>query len=334
MSTINLTAGNDIANVYRGGTSIGSGSGTPTSFLGNLIDGLAGVDTLRVYDWFPGHFTLAANNDGILTMTTASGTMKFKNFEKIQFDNGTVNLGTAGADSIVGTGQNDAYLYGLGGNDKIDGGAGIDSMYGGAGNDTYIVTAGDKIVEFAAAGTDTVQSNFTYTLGSNLENLNLSGSSAINGTGNTLNNAILGNAAANTLTGGAGLDTLTGGGGADKLIGGAGNDVLTGGLGNDAFVFNTAASSVNIDRITDFNTVDTIQLENAVFTALGTKTGTLTAAMFFAGTAAHDANDHIIYNKATGALYYDSNGNAAGGQVQIATIGNHAVMTNADFLII
>src|SRR5207249_3270847 len=77
-------------------------------------------------------------------------------------------------------------LTGNAGNDTLDGGAGNDTLRGGTGNDTYVVdAAGDSVTENANEGTDAVQSAITYTLGSNLENLTLTGTNAINGTGNT-----------------------------------------------------------------------------------------------------------------------------------------------------
>ena len=79
---------------------------------------------------------------------------------------------------------------------------------------------------------------------------------------------------------------------------------------------------------------DTIELENAIFTALGTATGTLGAGAFVIGAAAVDAADRIVYNSGTGALFYDSNGNAAGGSVQIVTLATGFALTNNDFLII
>ena len=81
-------------------------------------------------------------------------------------------------------------------------------MVGGAGNDTYVVdNVGDVVTEAVGQGTDTVQSDVIWTLGANLENLTLTGTAAINGTGNSLNNALRGNSATNQLTGGAGNDT-------------------------------------------------------------------------------------------------------------------------------
>jgi Ca2+-binding RTX toxin-like protein len=126
---------------------------------------------------------------------------------------------------------------------------GLDRLVGGAGNDTYITDGGDSITDLAGAGPDTVRSSVTHTLGSNLENLILTGSAALSGTGNTLTNTMTGNAGANTLNGMTGADTLNGGAGNDRLIGGAGNDSMTGGTGADDFVF---APGSGVDRITDF----------------------------------------------------------------------------------
>ncbi|MDC5534888.1 putative Ig domain-containing protein [Acinetobacter baumannii] len=142
--------------------------------------------------------------------------------------NGTSNAdtlyGASGNDTLTGQAGNDI-LYGQAGNDTLNGGTGNDTMYGGKGDDTYIVdSTADVISESVNEGTDIVQSSVTYTLVNNVENLTLTGTTAINGTGNALNNLIVGNSAINTLTGGAGDDYLNGGGGADKLLGGTGND--------------------------------------------------------------------------------------------------------------
>jgi len=131
--------------------------------------------------------------------------------------------GTQANDTINGNGGNDT-LYGLGGNDTLDGGAGSDKMYGGPGNDTYVVNAtGDSVIENANEGTDTVRSSVTYTLPANVENLTLTGSSALNGTGNALDNVITGNSGNNTLAGLAGADTLIGGSGTDTATYAASN---------------------------------------------------------------------------------------------------------------
>ena len=107
--------------------------------------------------------------------------------------------------------------------------------------------------------------------------------------------------------------------------------MLTGGGGNDIFKFTVNGPA---DKITDFNvTNDTIQLENGVFKAL-TTTGVLAADQFKVGAKAADANDFVIYNKATGALLYDADGNGANAAVQITTVGTGLNMTNADIVVI
>ncbi|MEN6624547.1 MAG: calcium-binding protein, partial [Smithella sp.] len=141
--------------------------------------------------------------------------------------------GEAGSDTLFGGNGSDYlfggngvdYLYGERGKDTLDGGSGADVMSGGLGDDTYIVDNPDDVVmEYYNEGTDTVQSSKTYNLSNNIENLILTGSSAINGTGNDLDNIITGNSAGNTLTGNAGNDTLDGSSGNDMLIGGNGSD--------------------------------------------------------------------------------------------------------------
>ena len=146
----------------------------------------------------------------------------------------TVILGTSGKDKLVGTS----------GNDTLNGLAGADTLTGGKGDDTYIVDdAKDKVVESAGEGTDLVLSSVTYKLANNVENLTLTGASAINGTGNNANNVIIGNSAANKLSGSGGNDTLEGGAGNDTLAGGSGNDILYGGLGADALNGNSGADT-------------------------------------------------------------------------------------------
>ncbi|MBE8999083.1 pre-peptidase C-terminal domain-containing protein [Nostoc sp. LEGE 12447] len=174
--------------------------------------------------------SLAANN------VPGLGTLPFT---VVNFDN---VRGTNANDIIVGDNQNNQLfgnngndsLNGGGGNDTIDGGAGTDTLNGAAGDDTYIIDgAVDTIIEAANSGTDVVRSSISYTLGFNVENLRLTGTNAISGTGNSLNNFLFGNTANNTINGGVGNDTLDGNLGNDILNGEDGNDSLQGGPGND-----------------------------------------------------------------------------------------------------
>jgi Ca2+-binding RTX toxin-like protein len=129
-------------------------------------------------------------------------------------------------------------------------------------------------------------------------------------------------------------DRLVGTIGDDTLAGALGNDVLTGGAGKDIFKFNTKPGKWNVDKITDFRTVDdSIHLENSIFKALGKKTGTLKKAAFWIGAKAHDTSDRIVYDKKKGALYYDEDGSGFKAAVKFATI-NKVALTEKDFFIV
>ncbi|URK88271.1 calcium-binding protein [Rhizobium sp. RCAM05350] len=213
------------------------------------------------------------------------------------------------------------------GNDVLNGGGGKDTLTGQIGNDTYVIDGGDTIVEVAGEGTDLVKSTLGYTLVANVENLALMGAADINGTGNIFNNGITGNSGKNVLSGLAGNDTLNGGLGLDRLVGG---------LGKDSFVFDTKLGNTNVDTISDFNVADdTIRLENAIFTAL-TKPGALAAAAFAGNLTglAGDATDRIIYEKDTGKLFYDADGNGSAAGIQFALLSKNLALTQADFFIV
>ena len=137
-------------------------------------------------------------------------------------------------------------LVGNDGNNILDGAGGADSMTGGKGGDTYYVdNVGDKTVELAEQGTDTVYSTvLTWTLANDVENLTLIGLGTQSGTGNALGNVLRGNDLANVLTGLAGNDTL---------IGGGGNDTMNGGDGDDTYHVNSAG-----DIVTDSSGVDNV----------------------------------------------------------------------------
>src|SRR5436190_58080 len=249
------TDGND--NIYGGaGNDLlygGLGDDSYHVTVGDQVADDGGIDT--IYFSGSGFWRLAPGFENIVADGTGPVDFRGNN-------DANVMIGGAGDDYMNGRGGDDT-MIGLGGNDNfdmstgrpadavggiwtmgnrvLDGGAGADTLRGGVGNDTYYVdNAGDAVVENSGEGTDTVVSSLSWTLGSNLENLTLSGSTAINGTGNTLNNTLIGNDAANVLNGAAGADHLDGGAGTDQLIGGTGNDtyVLGRGYGADLVVEN------------------------------------------------------------------------------------------------
>jgi Ca2+-binding RTX toxin-like protein len=207
-------------------------------------------------------FTLDASDQVTVRNWFASDDNKI---ERIQFNDGTLwtldtlrtmlipIMGTPNADILIGGAGPDS-IVGAAGDDSLDGGPGADTLVGGLGNDSYGVDdTGDIVIEDAGAGVDGVRASLSYTLSANVENLTLTGTAAINGAGNGLDNAITGNAGANALSGGAGADTLSGGDGLDTLLGGAGNDSLDGRADQDSAVYTGAFADYVIayDAATD-----------------------------------------------------------------------------------
>ncbi|WP_127998138.1 beta strand repeat-containing protein [Piscinibacter defluvii] len=231
------------------------------------------------------------------------------------------------------TGSNIATLEvfeGRKGNDLIDGNGGLDRAGYFQATSGVVATLGLNGADGAAAdgygSTDTLR---------DIENLQGSRDFADRLTGNQLANLLDGQGGNDTLSGGSGNDTLLGGGGADLLIGGNGNDVLTGHAGGDLFRFTGVPNAgSNSDRITDFVAADdTIQLDDAGFVGVGAL-GALAAGAYRAGTAAADASDRVIYDSATGKLYFDADGNGAGAQVLFATLTAGTALSVADFVIV
>jgi Ca2+-binding RTX toxin-like protein len=207
-------------------------------------------------------------------------------------------------------------------------------MTGGAGNDIYSVdNAGDVVAEAAGGGTDQVNSTVSLTLPVNVENLQLTGTASLNGTGNSLGNKISGNAGRNVLSGVAGNDSLSGGAGNDTLNGaqtstGGKNeiDTLSGGSGSDLFVLGLASRVLYDDGtgtsgrndyalITDFTpaAADKLQLRGA-------------AAQYLLGASP-------VAGVAGTALFFDSNGNGtlqAGSDELIAILRSPAALSVAN----
>ncbi|MGO4705398.1 hypothetical protein AB4072_06435 [Microvirga sp. 2MCAF38] len=143
-----------------------------------------------------------------------------------------------------------------------------------------------------------------------------------------------------TLIGTSGKDRLTGTDKDEILFGKLGNDTLIGGTGKDIFVFDTKPGKKNVDKIVDFTPADdSIYLAKSIFKELGKKGSMskpvqLSKAAFWTGTKAQDASDRIIYDKKTGALYYDADGTGAIAQVKIATLSKKLKIMHKDFFII
>jgi Ca2+-binding RTX toxin-like protein len=186
-----------------------------------------------------------------------------------------------------------------------------------------------------------ILTSVSHVLASDQLDLTGTGSDSISLTGNALANLIKGNTGANKIKGLAGDDKLYGDAGNDKIYGGAGNDLLSGGAGKDAFVFDTKPNTTtNHDKVVDFKLKeDTIWLDNAVFTKLGTS-GTaahpaaLNKAFLALGTKAKDANDYLIYDKGTGNLFYDADGSGHGAPVLVATFSKGLALTHWNFQVI
>jgi len=259
-----------------------------------------------------------------------------------------VMFGNAGANVLTGGGGTDT-LVGLGGDDTLVGNADAAStLQGGTGNDWYyIFQTGDSLVELGGEGNDRIITAVSYTLsaGQEIETLtiaNPSGTAAIDLTGNDFAQIVQGNDGTNILSGLGGADQLSGLGGSDTLLGGDGDDQLNGGLGSDGlnggagadlFVFADALGAGNIDTIQDFvSGADRLSLDHNVFTGLAT--GALSANAFALGTAAQDADDRILYDSASGNLYFDADGNGAGDAILFATLQSHPTIVASDIVVI
>ena len=339
-SSISYTLAAEVENLILTGAAAinGAGNGLANTITGNdannVLTGGLGADTLK---GGLGDDTYVVDNVGDTVSDVAGqGTDIVLSSVTYTLGAATENLNLTGTNAINATGNLFANtLNGNGGANTLDGGGGADTMNGGLGNDTYIVdNVGDVVLETSIlGGTDQVESTVTFTLGSNVENLYLLGASAISGTGNGLGNTLVGNGAANVLNGLAGDDYLQGEGGNDQLRGGLGNDGLQGGAGNDGFYFESALVIANVDAIVDFTAADdTIFLDDAVFTALAA--GALAAGAFRLGTSALDADDRILYDSATGQIFYDSDGSGGGSSAILVAVNvSLSAMTHLDFVV-
>ena len=244
-------------------------------------------------------------------------------------------VGDEAANNINGAAGNDV-LYGGGGVDTLFGGNGNDFAAAGAGNDSLDGGSGIDTVDYASATSGVVVELWKNSASNdgqggsdvvlNFENLN----------GGNFNDFLVGNEGANVILAGNGIDTVYGGGGDDFINGGNGNDLLAGGAGRDIYRFDTALNTAsNLDTASDFVVADdTISLARPIFGSLAA--GTLGAGNLRAGvgvTSAVDADDFILYNSSTGALYYDADGSGAALAVQFAILPVGLALNNGNFTI-
>jgi len=215
-------------------------------------------------------------------------------------------------------------IWGNYGANVINGGGGADAMSGFGGNDEYYVdNAADGIVEAAGEGTDTVRTSASYVLtaGAQVEALTTTNgyaTTALNLTGNEFGQTIFANYGSNVIDGGGGADTLFGFGGADS------------------FAFTTALGNGNVDGIIDFEAgIDRILLDGGAGGPFASLTpGALAAGSFVDGTTAADANDFILYDRVSGWLFYDADGNGAEAAVLFASVTAGTTLSAANFMVI
>lgn len=265
--------GNDLPNVMYGNAAA------------NLLDGGAAADTLiggagndtYVVDEI-GDVIVELPGEGTDTVRTWITYSLGENVERLVLLGGEAVDGTGNALNNLLTGNAAAnFLAGGDGNDTLDGGGGADTLAGGTGNDSYVADhADDTVIENVGEGTEIVRSSVTHVLAANVENLTLTGTAAVDGTGNELGNVLTGNSAANTLSGEEGNDTLNGAGGADTLAGGAGDDIYVVVVAG-ATIVEYAGQGTDLVRSAIHYTLDT-EVENLTLTGTANLNGRGNAA--------------------------------------------------------
>jgi Ca2+-binding RTX toxin-like protein len=239
-SSVSYSLGSNVENLYVYGTAYsGVGNSLDNVIYGNsssnYLDGGTGNDAM--YGGSGNDTYVVDSSYDTVSEYASEGTNDWV-YSSVSYSLGSnvENLYVYGT-AYSGVGNSlDNVIYGNTYDNYLSGGAGYDTMYGGTGNDIYVVdSAYDTVNEYAGEGTDTVYSYVNYTLGSNVENLYLYGT-ANSGSGNSLDNVIVGNYYySSDLGGGAGNDAIYGGYYNDKLYGGYDNDYMSGGYGDDYF---------------------------------------------------------------------------------------------------
>ncbi|MHC2491648.1 Ca2+-binding RTX toxin-like protein [Sinorhizobium meliloti] len=300
--------------IIRGVENILSGAGDDTlvgdaasnMFRGGLgadfIDGGAGVDTADYREKTASVEValLVASDSFVFVGGVAEDTIR--NIENV--------FGGKGNDTLTGDGLANT-LNGNDGKDLLTGGGGADILDGGAASDTASYRDKTASVSVTLDGATYT----TVTVGGVAED--------------TIRNV-------ENIWGGTGNDSLSGDANANLLSGGGGSDILFGGAGADIFQFDFALGAGNVDTVLDFTAGDRLFLSKSIFTSLSG--GTLAATQFYAAadaTAAQNANQKIIYDTTSGALYYDADGSLSGHTaVQFAVLSTHPGLTAGDFVLV
>ena len=243
------------------------------------------------------------------TVSVATIGLALANVEAVQAVTTAIIAGTAGADELIGTPDDDT----------INGRGGADVMTGLAGNDTYIVDdEADQVVEQAGEGTDTVRVFGWYALPAHVDNLIVAGLQDGGGQGNSLANRMIGNSGCNTFNGGSGNDTLTGRGGAD-----------------DFHFSSPLNATTNVDRVTDFTVGVDCSCCGGPHSAhfdLGIHPPPCTVEAPHRLLRDHRFAPHRLHPK-SGALNYDPDGSGPTPAVRFATLSPDLALTGDDFTI-
>ena len=301
---VSFTLADHIENLTLIGTALNAtGNALGNALTGNaganVLDGQAGADTM-VGGAGNDIYVVDAVGD-FITEVAAQGTDLIRSSVSFTASANVENLTLTGSADLDATGNTLANaLIGNSGANVLDGLAGADKLAGGAGDDTYVVdVASDTVTELAGGGTDLVRASLSWTLGANTEHLTLTGTAALNATGNALANVLTGNAGANVLNGLAGADTLIGGAGNDTYVVDATGDVVTERAGEGTDLVQSTVSWTLADHV-----------ENLTIKGVGTASGRI----FGVGNA--------LNNVLTGGSGVDGLDGQAGADTMAGGLGN------------
>ncbi|WP_051378975.1 beta strand repeat-containing protein [Derxia gummosa] len=280
VATSNHTLSDQVENLILAGNDAINGTGNSQAnritgnSAANVLNGGGGADTLEGGAGNDSYVVDSLRDEVIETSGNGDDTVQASLTWRL--GNHLENLVLLGANNLSGYGNAlDNRITGNVGSNLLDGGAGADTLVGGLGNDTYQVDdAGDVVVEGTNAGIDVVRSSISYTLGNNVEYLVLTGSSAISGTGNALDNRLTGNSGNNSLSGGEGADTLDGGEGADTLTGGGGNDIFLVDDAGDRIVEAAIGGNDTVQSTISLTLSSSAEIENLTLIGSGALDGT------------------------------------------------------------